>query len=129
MRKTLSKAVWLAGFIAVFVVAIFLRPSSLRGQATDPRLETSVQAARDAGVPEEVLNRILIIGVDFTLSTQELTAFLQALQTAQQEGLSIDPLMSKIDEGLAKGVSAQAINAVLSKISFRVYPFPSGWYG
>jgi hypothetical protein len=85
----------------------------LAGNETD--VMTAVEQARDAGVPENLLNRMLAFGYKFKLNEIEVTRFVRMTEEAKKEDLPITPLVSKIEEGLAKRVQPQIIQQVLKK--------------
>ena len=85
----------------------------LAGDKTD--VMTAVEQARDAGVPENLLNRMLAFGYKYKLTEIEMTHFVRMTEDAKKEDLPIIPLVSKIEEGLAKRVQPRAIQRVLKK--------------
>jgi hypothetical protein len=76
---------------------------------------TAVEQARDAGVPENLLNRMLAFGYKYKLNEIEMTHFVRMSEEAKKENLPITPLVSKIEEGLAKHVQPRVIQKVLKK--------------
>jgi hypothetical protein len=64
-------------------------------------------------VAEPALNRILILGNDYGISTDDLDGFLLAVQAVQKESMPVEPFVDKIAEGLAKGIPPQIIVSVL----------------
>jgi len=87
----------------------------VQAQPAEPSVTASVRAAREAGVPETVLNRLLILGADYRLQDHEVVRLIKLLETAQTEDLPIDPFMGKIEEGLAKQVPLNTIASVLGQ--------------
>jgi hypothetical protein len=83
------------------------------GNETD--VMTAVEQARDAGVPENLLNRMLAFGYKYKLNEIEVTRFVRMAEEAKKEDLPITPIVSKIEEGLAKRVKPQIIQQVLKK--------------
>jgi hypothetical protein len=83
------------------------------GDETD--VMTAVEQARDAGVPENLLNRMLAFGYKYKLNEIEMTHFVRMTEDAKKEDLPITPLVSKIEEGLAKRVKPRVIQRVLKK--------------
>ena len=79
-------------------------------------------AAKEAGLSDEEINRILAYGYDVRISTDNAVDLLEILTAARSQGFSIDPLLGKIDEGLAKRVSFEVLKAVLRK-KIRDYQF------
>lgn len=76
---------------------------------------TAVEQARDAGVPENLINRMLAFGYKYKLTEIEMTRFVRMTEDAKKEDLPIAPLVSKIEEGLAKHVQPQIIQRALKK--------------
>jgi hypothetical protein len=66
-------------------------------------------------VPENVLNRLLILAADDRLQDDDVMRLIKLLETAQTEDLPIEPFMGKIEEGLAKQVPLNTIAAVLGQ--------------
>jgi hypothetical protein len=101
----------------VLIVAALLVGASIyvQAQPADPSVTASVRAARQAGVPEPVLNRLLILAADHRLEDDDVVRLLNFVQTVQTEHLPIDPFMGKIEEGLAKQVPLNTIAAVLGQ--------------
>ncbi len=89
--------------------------SYVQGQPADWSVTASVRAAREAGVPETSLNRLLMLAVDHRLEDDGVVRLVNFLQTVQTENLPIDPFMGKIEEGLAKQVPLNTIAAVLAQ--------------
>lgn len=83
------------------------------GDETD--VMSAVKQARDAGVPESLLNRMLAFGYKYKLEEREMAHFVLMTEDAQNENLPIAPLVSKIEEGLAKRVQPRVIQRVLQK--------------
>ena len=86
---------------------------ALAGNETD--VMTAVEQARDAGVPENLLNRMLTFGYKYKLNETEMTRFVRMTEDAKKEDLPITPIVSKMEEGLAKRVQPQIIQQVLKK--------------
>jgi hypothetical protein len=76
---------------------------------------TAVEQAKDAGVPESLLNRMLAFGYKYKLEEREMAHFVRMTEDAKKEDLPIAPLVSKIEEGLAKRVQPRVIQRVLKK--------------
>jgi len=87
----------------------------VQAQPAEPGVTSSVRAARGAGVPENVLNRLLILAADDRLQDDDVVRLIKLLETAQTEDLPIEPFMGKIEEGLAKQVPVNTIAAVLGQ--------------
>lgn len=76
---------------------------------------TAVEAARAAGVPDASLNRILTLSVDYHVSPDDLDFLLHLLRAAQMEGLPVEPLVAKVEEGLAKRVTSPVLATALEQ--------------
>jgi hypothetical protein len=97
------------------IAALCLAVTEVGAQGADQSLAEATRVARAAGVPEVVLNRVLGLGVERRLTPQDVHGFLGALQLARQHGLAVEPFLSKVEEGLAKGMSPQSIILVLER--------------
>ncbi len=89
--------------------------SYVQGQPADWSVTGSIRAAREAGVPETSLNRLLMLAADHRLEDDEVVRFVTFLQIVQTEDLPIDPFTGKIEEGLAKRIPASSIAAALEQ--------------
>ena len=78
-------------------------------------MEATLQTAREAGVAETTLDRVLALGFQYGLDETEVTALVQTLTAAAGDNLPTGPLADKINEGLAKRVRIQAIEGVLNQ--------------
>ena len=83
-------------------------PSQAAAQG-DAGVDTAVRTAREAGVPEQTLNHILALGYRHNLEAQDVARFLFMAREASEEGLPLDPLVGKMEEGLAKQIQIQTI--------------------
>ena len=106
-----SFTLFFAAFLVVASVSLFYG----QGQPGDSSVTASVRAARNAGVSETALNRLLILAVDHRLEDDGVVRLVNFLQTVQTENLPIDPFMGKIEEGLAKQIPLNTIAAVLAQ--------------
>jgi hypothetical protein len=79
----------------------------------DGSVSDAVAAARKAGVPEETVSRVLARGYEYGLKADEIVGFLDVTKTAQEKGCPLDPLVAKLEEGLAKRIEARNISRVL----------------
>jgi hypothetical protein len=91
----------------------YLDLSMIRAQSPQQGVTASVEAAREAGIAEDVLNRILTLSVDYRLSSQDVVALLDILRTVRSENLPLQPFVAKIEEGLAKKAATSAIATAL----------------
>ena len=110
--KLPPKRISLFLLIGCFVLLYSISPT-YAGNETD--VMTAVEQARDAGVPENLLNRMLAFGYKFKLNEIEVTRFVRMTEEAKKEDLPITPIVSKMEEGLAKRVKLQIIQQVLKK--------------
>jgi len=110
--KLPPKRISLILLIGCFVL-LYSISTTHAGNETD--VMTAVEQARDAGVPENLLNRMLAFGYKYKLNEVEMMHFVHMSEEAKKEDLPITPLVSKIEEGLAKRVQPQIIQQVLKK--------------
>ena len=96
---------------------LFLCVSTMAQGETDITL--AVERAKDAGVPEEVVSRILVLGYKHGVEASEMIGFIHIMRQAREENLPVDLLVSKIEEGFAKSVHPQIIKRVLQQESSR----------
>ncbi len=96
---------------------LLLRPyfdsATVNAQSPQQGITSSVEAARDAGIPDTVLSRILTLSIDHQLSSTDVVALLDILRTVRSKNLPPQPFVSKIEEGLAKKVAVPTIAATL----------------
>jgi len=101
--------------LRLLVFSILLLALGLSGG--DGRCEedfkSAVQTAKMNGVSEEVISRILVVGVHYNLESRDLAGFLMVATEAEKRNLPIEPLIDKMEEGLAKRVEAHRIQQVL----------------
>ncbi len=81
----------------------------------DDAVAEAVQRGKQAGVPEQALNHILTLGYDYHLQPDDVARFLDLSRKAKQSELPLDPLIGKMDEGLAKQVRARAVADAVEK--------------
>lgn len=99
----------------IFILASWLAPPGLYAQSQGTRVATLVEKARAAGVPDQSLSQILTLSVDRGLTPADTSAILDVLLVTRKENLPLEPFLGKIEEGLAKGATAQVIVAVLEQ--------------
>lgn len=101
--------------ISYFLLLLILAFHPMIGQAQqrNDALGGAVEEARDAGISESVLNRILALGYERQVDPSAMEALLKVLTQCQVERIPLQPFLSKIEEGLAKKVSASRIEQVL----------------
>lgn len=83
-------------------------------------LADAVQAAKAAGVSEAALNRVLAAGVERRVPSDEFARILGAVALSGREGLPLEPLVGKLEEGLAKGVEAPLVLKAVQQESDRL---------
>jgi hypothetical protein len=79
--------------------------------ATD--VTAAVKQARDSGVPENILSQMLAFGYKYNLTAVEMANFVSITSEAKEENLPVEPLVSKMEEGLGKRIHAGIIERVL----------------
>jgi hypothetical protein len=84
-------------------------------EKSETGVTAAAEQARAAGVPESTLNRILTLSVDYRLSATETRAFLEVTRVAKVDNLPLEPLLDKIEEGLAKRIAVKNIVEVLEQ--------------
>ncbi|MFH1135308.1 MAG: hypothetical protein V1816_04405 [Pseudomonadota bacterium] len=83
-------------------------------QDEDP-LQTALQRARTAGVDEEEIDRLLVLGLDNQLTSAQTADFIGRLTVLTGDGLPLRPFVNKIGEGLAKKVPPRLILSALER--------------
>ncbi len=84
-----------------------------RGQSG--AFESAVRDAREAGVPGETVSKVLALGYENKMELGNLAELLGLLTEAHREGLPLDPLVGKIEEGMVKRVPSHVIAQVVSR--------------
>ena len=107
--------------VSFLLLFLFLLPAG-NLFADQGNASSALAAAREAGLSDAEINRILAYGYDIRISTDNAIEFLEILTDARKQGYSVDPLFGKIDEGLAKRVSFEVLRSVLRK-KVRDYQF------
>ncbi len=77
------------------------------------QLENSLQQAREAGISEATLKRLLALAYEKQLEPAGMANLLPVLAQCQRENLPLEPFLSKIEEGISKRVPASRIGQVL----------------
>jgi hypothetical protein len=109
LKKNLLKVLVLLTFLFSFL------HSYAYAQTTKGNVADAVKEARAAGVSATTLNHLLTLGYENHVESQAMVRFIQIITEAQREELPVEPFSNKIEEGLAKHVSAAAIQQVLTK--------------
>jgi hypothetical protein len=81
----------------------------------DMSVEHARQQAKQAGVDETVIDRLLTAAKRRQIHSSTQIQWLRHLQTAAEEGLPFEPLNNKIEEGLAKNIPGERIAATVKK--------------
>ncbi len=103
-------------FFCLFLLAItpllFTVLGSLPCQART--IANQVSEVRGAGVPQEMLDQVLALGVEHCLGPDHMTRVLDVLAAAAEEQMPVAPFVRKFEEGLAKQVPPPRIEAALA---------------
>jgi hypothetical protein len=111
MRRLFSRICYTA---ALTLAAFSALSSPLWGQETTA-VTAAVQQAKESGVDQEAINQVLVLGYNHELSSQEVVTFMNVLTQAGAENLPVEPLVSKMEEGLAKGAEVPRIEQVVRR--------------
>jgi len=99
-------------YVLLFVT-LALSSVAVQAQQKDDNLAAALQEARNAGVTETILDRLLALGYEKQVDPATMGNFLTILALCQQENLPLQPFLSKIEEGITKKVPATRIEQVL----------------
>ncbi len=97
----------------VFCVFLLAAGLSAGGARCEEDFKVAVQAARTNGVSEELISRILVVGYHYNLESKDMVGFLVVATEAEKRKLPVEPLVDKMEEGLAKRVETHRIQQVL----------------
>ncbi len=103
---------WL--LICLGLLFVFGGLSSASAQQ-NPTVDEAVRAARESGVPESTLNRLLLAGYRYQIDSTTMAHWITAMGGAAAKGLPCAPLIEKLDEGLSKRIPVERITAVLDQ--------------
>jgi len=95
---------------SILLLALGLVAGDARGEED---FKVAVQTAKTNGVTEELVTRILVVGVHYNLESRDLVGFLVVATEAGQRKLPVEPFVDKMEEGLAKRVETHRIQQVL----------------
>ena len=101
--------------LLVFCVLLMFSILSAGDARGEEDFKVAVEAARTKGVPEELITRILVVGYHYRLESGDLAGFLAVAAEAEQRKLPVEPLVDKMEEGLAKRVETYRIQQVLRR--------------
>jgi hypothetical protein len=99
--------------IAPLALVCLLALPAQAGVPYDIDMRNAIEDARQSGVSDLDLTRMLALGVRHELSMAEMNAYLDRLRAAADEELPCEPLVAKAAEGLLKNVPQGRILAVL----------------
>jgi uncharacterized membrane protein YgcG len=107
--------------IALMGLCLFLGiPAAHSADPVPGDLADAVQDAKAAGLSEAALNRILAAGVERRVPSDEFAKIFRAVAQSGREGLPLEPLAGKVEEGLAKGVEAPLVLKAVQQESNRL---------
>jgi hypothetical protein len=98
-------------FLLLFALTGFV--ADLGAQQHNDSLSGALQRAREAGIPEPTINRLLALGYEKQLEPSVMGNLLSVLIQCRQEELPVQPFLSKIEEGISKRVPEPQIRNVL----------------
>ena len=75
----------------------------------------AVEEARQSGVTEGDLNRMMTAGYRYSVNEKDLAAWINTVSAAARKGLPHRPLIDKLEEGLAKRIRTRQISAVINR--------------
>jgi hypothetical protein len=92
------------------VVFCFLLLGLLTPEArAQDKVMAALNQARAIGVPEETLNRVLVLAHKHNLKSDQLVELVHLTKETKEKDIPLDPVLSKMEEGLAKRVQFQSI--------------------
>ncbi len=104
--------------LLAFVVAA-VAPVEVRAQndqtGVTHAVMLAVEEARQAGVPDETVSRLLSRGYDNGVEAASMANLVSIVATVKKEGLPLEPFVSKIEEGMAERIPAASIEQVLNQ--------------
>jgi hypothetical protein len=100
-------------FFSLFCFIFFacLAPEAL-GQDD---VATAVNQAKTAGIQEETLNRVLVLGYKHNLRSDQLVELILLAKEAKEQGFPVDHAAGKMEEGLAKKAQVEAIHRAVQQ--------------
>jgi hypothetical protein len=99
--------------LLVFSILLLALGLSAGDARCEEDFKSAVQTAKMNGVSEEFISRILVVGVHYNLESKDLVGFLVVATEAGKRKLPVEPLVDKMEEGLAKRVDKYRIQQVL----------------
>ena len=110
--KTSCKFILIVLFTVFSALTVHVSDSTAGKNST---LNRAVSEAKEAGVTESQLNRVLLLSHKKELEPEETAALLEALSRVREKGVPLSPFISKMEEGLTKRVPVAIIKRVLDK--------------
>jgi hypothetical protein len=110
MKQEFKRMVFRLLVFSLLLLALGLAGGDAR---CEEDFKIAVQTAKTNGVSEELISRIMVVGVHYNLESRDLVGFLVIATEAGQRKLPVEPLVDKMEEGLAKRVETQRIQQVL----------------
>ena len=101
--------------LLVFGILILALGLSAGDARCEEDFKVAVRTAKLSGVSEELISRILVAGVHYNLDSRDLVGFLLVATEAEKRKLPVEPLVDKMEEGLAKRVDVHRIQQVLGR--------------
>jgi hypothetical protein len=103
-------------FFKIFLVALVLFVCTRPGFAADEgNVQKAFQEARHAGVSEKILNRLMVLRYQYDLESSAMVRLMETMGEARASDVPLEPILSKVEEGLAKRVPMPAILRVLQQ--------------
>lgn len=75
----------------------------------------AISAAQEAGIPSAIVSRLVAYGNKTGLESSAVASFLEVVTRAYQEGIPLQPFLSKIEEGIAKRAPSSTVRQVLER--------------
>lgn len=101
-----------AALLALLFLACPLN-SSFSSEANEPSIKEALNKAREVGVTEEVLSKLVTLSHDYGLHAQPTVIFINIIIDVRKKKLPGDDFVDKIEEGLSKSVPTQKIETAL----------------
>jgi len=100
-------------FLAVLFLLTFVSGVP-RSWAQDDVID-AVNQAKGSGVPEEALNRVLVLGYKHTLKSDQLVDLVLLARAAKDQDFPVDQAVGKMEEGLAKKAKVASIQEAVNQ--------------
>jgi hypothetical protein len=76
---------------------------------------TAVNRAKAAGIQEDALNRMLVLGYKYKLRSEQLAELILLAKEAKEQDFPVDHAVGKMEEGLAKKAQVKAIHRAVEQ--------------